>query len=332
MKLATKVDFGLTLPNRGVVFGLETMKDLLDTAVEAEKTGQFKSLWVGDSLLAKRRPESVALMSAIAARTQKVRIAVGCMASFPIRHPITLAIQWSTLDHIAGPGRVILGACQGGQGGGGDWQMEQDAYGVPTIQRVRRMIENVEALKALWTQEKASYEGQYVKFRDVICEPRPLTKPHPFIWIVSNPRPLSGDESLIRQATRRVARLGDGWMTTMVTPETFKLRWQSIQATLQEFGKSPKTFDNSLYYNANINEDKEAAFQESKRFLDIYYDREWPEEIVRLWVAHGSPEEVIERIRAFADAGAKEITIRLTSWDQKGQLKRLLNEVLPAFQ
>ncbi len=330
--MANAVQFGLTLSNRGVIFGLETMDELISLGVDAEASGHFQSLWVGDSILAKRRPESVVLLAALAARTRRVRLAVGCMASFPIRNPILLATQWATLDLVAGPNRLILGACQGGRGGGGDWEMEQDAFGVPTGQRVRRLIEGIEALQALWTEEKASYEGKYYQFSNVICEPRPVTKPRPAIWVVSNPRPINGDVSHIQRATRRVARLGDGWMTTMVTPETFAERWQTILEALKDEGKDPASFDNSLYYNVNINEDREAAFKESKRFLDTYYNRDWPEDVVDLWVAYGNPQEVIERIRGFVNAGAKEVTLRITAWDQRGQLERLIKDVIPAFR
>ena len=329
--MAAKVHFGLTLPNRGVLIGVETMAELVQMGVDAEKSGLFKSLWVGDSILAKRRPESVVLLAALAARTSHVRLAVGCMASFPIRNPLLLAAQWATLELISGPDRLILAACQGGRGGGGDWEMEQDAFGVPTGQRVRRMIENIEALRALWTQEKASYEGQYINFSNVISEPRPLSKPHPAIWIAANPRPQNGDTSVIQRATRRVARLSDGWMTTMLTPQAFSDRWQSILDARADMGKPTLGYENTLYYNANINEDRNAAFAESKKFLDSYYTTDWPKEIVDLWVAYGSPQEVIEKIHNFVEAGATEITIRLTGYDQKRQLERLMNEVIPAL-
>ena len=85
------------------------------------------------------------------------------------------------------------------------------------------------------------------------------------------------------------------------------------------------------HYNANINEDRAAAYAESKKFLDVYYTRDWPKEVVDLWVAYGSPQEVIEKIRSFVEAGPKEATIRLTSYDQPRQLERLMKEVIPAF-
>lgn len=325
--------FGLTIPNRGVLFGVETMAELLDMAEAADASGLFRSLWVGDSILAKRRPESVALLSALAARTKRVRLAVGCMASFPVRHPVLLAAQWATLDHIAGPGRALLAACIGGEGGGGDWQMENDAFGVPQGERIGRMVEGIEALRALWTQERASFEGKYYRFHDVVSEPRPVTKPRPPIWIAANPRPSAhGDmRTNVLRATRRITRHADGWMTTWLTPADFADRWRLLRDSLREEGRDADAFDNSLYYNVNLNEDREAAAAESKRFLDAYYGFDISRPRLDVWVAYGPPEEVIRKLREFFEAGAKEITIRLTSWDQRGQLERFTREVMPAF-
>lgn len=331
--MANGVKFGLTLPNRGVMFGIETMDELLDMGQYAEETGLFQSLWIGDSILAKRRPESIALLGALAARTRKVRLAVGCMASFPVRHPLLLAAQWSTLELIAGPNRLILAACLGGSGGGGDWEMEAAGFSVPQGQRIGRLEEGIEALKAVWTNEPASYTGKYYQFQDIVSEPRPLTKPHPMIWIASNPRPTPAapGQTNANRATARIARLADGWMTTWLTPSDFKDRWASIKLALNEAGRDAENFDNTLYYNVNINEDREAAAAESKRFLDAYYGFDIERPRLDIWVAYGSPAEVIQKIREYVDAGAKEITFRMTSWDQKGQLKRFIEEVLPAF-
>jgi alkanesulfonate monooxygenase SsuD/methylene tetrahydromethanopterin reductase-like flavin-dependent oxidoreductase (luciferase family) len=330
----TPLKFGLTLPNRGVLFGVETMQDLLNMGQEADESGLFQSLWVGDSILAKRRPESVALLSALAARTRRVRLAVGCMASFPVRHPVLLAAQWATLDQIAGPDRAILAACIGGEGGGGDWQMENDAFGVPQGERIGRMVEGIKALKALWTQEKASFEGKYYSFTNVISEPRPVTKPRPAIWIAANPRPSAHADMAtnVQRATQRITRHADGWMTTWLTPADFRDRWGLLQDSLREEGRDAEAFDNTLYYNVNINDDREEAAAESKRFLDAYYGFDISRPRLDIWVAYGPAEEVIAKIREFADAGAKEITLRITSFDQRRQYRRLTEEIVPALE
>lgn len=325
------VQFGLTLPNRGVLFGIETLDEMIALGIQAEESGLFQSLWVGDSILAKRRPESVVLLSALAARTRKVRLAVGCMASFTIRHPVLLATQWSTLDILAGPDRLILAACLGGRYGGGDWQAENQAFGVKQSERVGRLVEGIQIVRQLLREERVSFEGKYYSLTDVTLEPRPVTRPHPPIWIAANPRPANGDVIPIRRSLRRVARLADGWMTTWLTPADFASRWQEIQRNLEEENRDPTTFDNTLYYNVNINEDREAAADESKRFLDTYYGFDITRPALDVWVAYGSPQEVIEKLQAFVAAGAKEITVRLTSWDQQGQYERFINEVIPAF-
>ena len=99
--------FGLILPNRGVLLGAVTPDELLDLGEAADKSGAFQSLWVGDSLLAKPRLESVIVLGALAGRTRRVRLGVACMATFAHRHPVLLAVQWSTLDVLSN-GRALL--------------------------------------------------------------------------------------------------------------------------------------------------------------------------------------------------------------------------------
>jgi alkanesulfonate monooxygenase SsuD/methylene tetrahydromethanopterin reductase-like flavin-dependent oxidoreductase (luciferase family) len=120
-------------------------------------------------------------------------------------------------------------------------------------------------------------------------------------------------------------------MTTWLTPADFRDRWQLLQTSLREEGRDAEAFDNTLYYNVNINEDREAAAAESKRFLDVYYGFDISRPRLDVWVAYGSPDEVIGKIREFSEAGAKEITIRITSFDQRRQYERLTREVIPAF-
>src|SRR5579872_5677749 len=98
---------GLTLPNRGVLFGVTTAAQMLEMAEIADRSEQFQSVWVGDSLFGKPRMESIALLSGIAARTKRVRLGPACMASFPLRDPVLLAYQWASLDLLS-EGRTVL--------------------------------------------------------------------------------------------------------------------------------------------------------------------------------------------------------------------------------
>ena len=98
--------FGVSLPNRAVMFGV-TPQTLIDVAVGAEKTGAIDSVWVGDNFLSQPRLESLMLLAAIAARTRRVTLGTLCLATFAMRQPLQLAIQWASLDLLSG-GRTIL--------------------------------------------------------------------------------------------------------------------------------------------------------------------------------------------------------------------------------
>src|SRR5215472_4500586 len=79
------LSFGFTLPQRGVFFGVTTAEQMMTVARDVDANPVFDSLWVGDSLLAKPRPDSIALLGALSAATRRVTLGVGCMASFPVR-------------------------------------------------------------------------------------------------------------------------------------------------------------------------------------------------------------------------------------------------------
>ena len=91
--MADRVSFGFTIPQRGVFFGIASWPQMIATAREADLNPLFDSVWVGDSVMAKPRPESIALLGALSAATSRVKLGVGCMASFPIRDPIVFAYQ-----------------------------------------------------------------------------------------------------------------------------------------------------------------------------------------------------------------------------------------------
>ncbi len=82
-----------------------------------------------------------------------------------------------------------------------------------------------------------------------------------------------------------------------------------------------------LYYNINVNENREAAFAESKKFLDSYYSVDYHRDFLEMWVAMGSPRQCADAIRAYLDAGATTITLRPTGYDQRAQFKRITDEV-----
>jgi alkanesulfonate monooxygenase SsuD/methylene tetrahydromethanopterin reductase-like flavin-dependent oxidoreductase (luciferase family) len=319
--MAGRISFGFTLPQRGVFFGIASWPEMLQLAQEAERSGAFDSIWVGDSVMAKPRPESIALLGALSAATDRVKLGVGCMASFPIRDPIVFALQWATLDLISN-GRMWLAACTGIVAGGVSAR-EGGIWGISDGQRGNRMAENIEICRRLWSENNVNFKGNYRSFEDVTITPRPIQQPCP-IWIAANPAPLAAEAPM-----RRVAKIADGWMTVQMFPKMFAGNWARLSDALRAEGRDPASFGNIEYHNININPDRDAALVESQRFLDAYYGPVFAPEMVASWTAAGTPEQCAAHLRELADDGAKAITLRITSWDQKGQFQRLVNEVLP---
>lgn len=315
----------LTLPNRGVLFGVTTVDEMLDLAEKADRTGLFDTVWVGDSLLGKPRLESIALLSALAGRTRQVRLGPACMASFPLRDPILLAYQWASLDLISN-GRSVLVACTGlvEQEGA---RVEESIYGLQSRDRVKRLIEWIKILRLLWSGDSVSFEGEQYRFSDISIEPKPAATPYPPIWIANNAK---GDRDLIVRTLRRAARHGDGWQTSIFDLEDLSWRIPELKNQVAAEGKDPDTYPISIYHNININEDRQAALEESQRFLETYYQpTRYSLEEVDGWVALGSPDECVEHLLKLRDLGATEVGLRITSWNQQAQYERLVGEVIP---
>jgi alkanesulfonate monooxygenase SsuD/methylene tetrahydromethanopterin reductase-like flavin-dependent oxidoreductase (luciferase family) len=324
---------GLLLPNQGVVFGATTVQELLELADVAEASGAFDGLWVGDNLLAKPRLESVTLLAALAGRTRRCRLGTACMASFPLRHPIVLAAQWGALDCIAG-GRTVLVACIGGGGSGGHiagaFDSEYGAMGVDPRERAGRLEEGIRVLRVLWTQDPASHDGKFFRFKDIAVRPRPVQRPCPPVWIANNPHVFGPPRpGVLNRQVDRVARLADGWLTVGCTPEQFQESWDRIREAARAHGRDASRMECGIYYNLNINDDRARAYAESKRFLDEYYSADWPEWRIKLWAAFGPPADCAARMREYAAAGVQTMVIRFLSYDQGAQLRRLLSDVLP---
>ncbi len=319
--------FGLTLPNRGVLFGAITAEQMLEIAEIADRSGLFQSIWVGDSLFGKPRMESITLLSGLAARTKHVRLGPACMASFTLRDPVLLAYEWASLDILAG-GRSVMVACTGIVPQAG-FAVEAAVYNVEKKDRVGRLIEWIAILKRLWTEDNVTFEGKHYRFHGVTIEPKPVAKPRPPIWIANNAQ---GDRALIEKTLVRVARHADGWQTSLSDPDDVAERIRFIREQARNLGRDPHEIEMHLYHNINVNEDRDAALAESKRFLDIYYEEDMAMSRVQSWTAAGSAEQCVEHLRAYERAGFDEVTLRCTSWDQLGQLRRVMEEVLPHFQ
>lgn len=323
--------YGLSLANRGVMFGATTPAELVALGEQAEQSGVFDSVWVGDSILAKPRVDSIVLLAAVAARTSKVTLGPACFASFPLRHPISLAYQWASLDLLSG-GRTVMVACIGGgtKSGAGEFDTEYAAFQADPRQRAARMEEGIEILRNLWTQEVASHDGRFFHYEAVRMGPKPVQQPCPPIWVTANPHSVGVTSSAAqRRLFQRVARLGDGWMTAGVTPEEFATDLREIHRCLGEIGKDSDQFPSSIHYMINVDENRKASLQEHKAFLREYYSFDWPQDKLDRMTAFGAPQECAEKLQAYFDRGLTTICLRFTSWNQREQVRRFVERVAP---
>ena len=134
-----------------------------------------------------------AVLSFLAAVTQTIRLGSGIIL-LPQRNPVVLAKELASTD-VLSKGRLIFGL------GVGYLKAEFDAIGVPFEHRGARADEYLEAMIALWSEEKPSYHGRYVSFSGVRAEPRPVQKPHPEVVV----------GGMSDSAYRRAVSRANGW-------------------------------------------------------------------------------------------------------------------------
>ena len=126
--------------------------------------------------------------------TKKIKLGTGiCLV--PERNPIRLAKEVATLDRISN-GRFLFGV------GAGWLKGESEILGVDFTSRRQQTREYIDAMKELWTTDISEFHGKYIDFPPLICNPKPVQKPHPPIFV--------GGE--LDAAARRIANYGDGWL------------------------------------------------------------------------------------------------------------------------
>ncbi len=202
--------FGIGFANTGWYSSPQGAAEL---AAAAERAG-FESLWTVDHIVVPAGyaseypysrsgrmaggaedftlPDPLIWLASLVGRTETIRLATGVLI-LPLRNPLELAKATATLDHLSG-GRVLFGV-------GAGWLAEEfEALGVPFGDRGDRTDEAIGALRALWTQDRASFQGRFTSFDDVYLRPQPVQQPIPVIV---------GGHS--RRAARRAGELGDGF-------------------------------------------------------------------------------------------------------------------------
>ena len=312
-------NFGVLLPTRGVLVyagsGGPRVEQTWQMAETAERAG-YDSVWVGDSITSKPRLEPMTAMAAIAARTNRVKVGTAVLLN-ALRHPVHLAHAAATIDTIAG-GRTILGL-GAGRGNNRMFVDEHAAVGVPITERASRMEESIRVMRALWTGEPVSNEGEFYPLRNVTLEPSPVQPSIP-LWISSN---------WVRRGLARVAEMGDAWITNVPSVELFEQCWQRIEQCAGEAGRDPAGIGRCLYISVNLKDDAGDALAEGDRFMQAYYSVPYDVISKQLLCVFGPPQQCIDAIKSYQDSGADYFIVRFASPDQMGQMARFTEEVLP---
>ena len=320
------MNVGIVLANSAVVAGTATVEDLLAMAETADAAPGIDHVWVGDSLLAVPRFESTVLLAACAARTRRVRLGVGCLASMGLREPVTLALQWASLD-VLSRGRMTLAACTG-PGGGAAIDTELAAFGLTHARKVARMEEWITLLRALSGGGAVTFEGEHVQLRDYTASPAFVQRPLP-IWVVANPSAAAGPKTLDR-VLGRVARLGDGWMTFGSAPELLVTRLERIHAQREALGREhDPEFPVCVYVDFNVDGDERRAVADAVATSRREGRRNVTEEALRAGAAIGSVERCLEYLGRLAAAGANCVALRPVSQRPQAQLEALGELLLP---
>ena len=242
--------FGFYLPTRGPV----ATPDALTAFARAGERMGFDSVMIADHVVFPVKIDSpypytvdgsfpgqgdqleqLTLATYIAARTETLRLVTSVMI-LPHRNPVLTAKMLATIDFLSN-GRLTVGAGVG-------WMREEfealDAR--PFEKRGAVSDEILEIYKKLWTEDASAHEGEYYRFDAVRCEPHPVQKPHPPIWI--------GGHSL--PALRRTAKYGDGWHpvgavdAAPLLPDEFQAKLDRLYRLTAEQGRDPAAIQISL--------------------------------------------------------------------------------------
>ena len=148
---------GLSLPTRSLTTPDEVRR-VLALAARVDGVAGWSDLWLGDSLLALPFFESMSLLAALAARTERIGLGVACQATLGLRDPLLLAAQWAAADQLSG-GRVTLVGCPG-WGSGDAVRRELRAYGIGYVEKTRRMEVNLGLLREASASDTITLDGE----------------------------------------------------------------------------------------------------------------------------------------------------------------------------
>ena len=293
-----KISFGVFLPfyafqNRAVSQSLFTR--IRDVVLECERLG-YHSVWLDDHLMYRNKPilECWSTLAALSAVTRRIRLGtmVTC-ASF--RNPALLAKIAATVDVISG-GRLEFGI------GAGVQETEHRAYGFPfptASARIERMKEAVEIIKALWTEEKASYAGKHYCIKEAVCEPKPLQKPHPPITIGG-----SGEKLTLKVTAQHADRYDWGYVPSL---EPYRHKLKVLESHCRVVGRNFQEIEKSCWPGGQV------VIARNRKELSGKIVREKPKSVAledfERTSLIGTPDECVKKLQPYVDLGVTHVML-----------------------
>lgn len=305
--MANDVRWGIAVPQ--VFLDGPVDMDLISKWAQKAEQLDYHSLWVQEQIVGDVPIlEPVNLLSYIAAITQKVKLGTSVMVA-PLRNPVQLAKSLGSLDHMSS-GRLIVGLGLGGQ------PNDVAPFGIAPERRVRRYIEIVEVMKALWTQPEANYEGHFWRLEGTQMEPKPVQKPYPPLWLGARHA----------NALRRAVRHADGWMGAgSSTAESFVEGVGQTRMFLEEAGKDPATFTISKRVYIAVDNDEKRAEGRLREWFGRRYKNADMASQVSIW---GSAAKCADKLGELTKAGAEMVLLN-PAFDHMEQLEVLAQDVVP---
>lgn len=261
----------------------------IDSRYPYNETGDWPGVTTGFCL------EQLSCLAYAAALTRKIRLLTSVMV-IPHRPAVLTAKTIATVD-VLSKGRVTIGV------GVGWMREEMAALGSPPYdRRGAASNEYIRAFRTLWTEDNPAFEGEFVTFRDIMFEPKPVQRPGPPIWI--------GGEGLA--ARKRAAELGDGWYPTIRNPKEpldDPVRFAAALADMRKHAsvaaRDPTAIDVAIFAPGYSLDAPQKARDGGRMTFT------------------GSAEEIAADARAFRDAGVRHINIGFESSDLGDALSKL---------
>ena len=258
-------------------------------------------------------------LSALAAETERLRLIPMVLANL-YRHPATLAKMAATLDVIS-DGRLTLGI--GAGGGEGDHK----AYGLPyppTRERARMLGEAAQVIRLLWSGERVSFDGEYYRLDNALCDPAPVQQPNPPILIGGH-----GERYLLRVAAQH-ADITNMRADMSIAEHTAKRR--VLDEHCRAVGRDPSAV--SLSHNAHVFIGKDepavdAMLAEHAARHGISPQR-FKANLGNAIV--GTPPQCIDQLRQYTDYGIRRFFLLFPEPVSTADLELFANEVLPRFK